>query len=103
MVSRDATAPVLTSAASGCADDCSAVVERVGQKRRLHDPAHVRLAAVVHLDMVGYSRLAGMDEAGTLRRLQDVFATLLRPLAAQDRGRIANTAGDSALVDKAEW
>lgn len=56
------------------------------------------LAAVVHLDMVGYSMLMGLDEIGTLAQLQDVFGGLLQPLAAQNSGRVVNTAGDSALV-----
>lgn len=61
-------------------------------------PAGARLAAVVHLDMVGYSRLMGLDEAGTLARLREVSEGVLHPLAEGGGGRVANTAGDSALL-----
>lgn len=61
-------------------------------------PAGVRLAAVVHLDMVDYSRLMGLDEAGTLARLRDALDGVLRPLVEHVGGRVANTAGDSVLL-----
>ncbi len=61
-------------------------------------PDGPRLAAIVHLDMVGYSRLMELDEAGMLARLREVFDGVLAPLAAQGGGRVANTAGDSALL-----
>ena len=60
--------------------------------------AGTRLAAVVHLDLVGYSRLSELDEAGTVARLRDAFERVLQPLASQGGGRVANTAGDSALL-----
>ena len=59
-------------------------------------PAH--LAAIVHLDMVGYSRLTGRDELGTFARLRHLFTVVLPPLAAEGGGRVVNTAGDSALA-----
>ncbi len=61
-------------------------------------PDSVRLAAVVHVDMVGYSRLMGLDEASTVARLRAVRDGLLRPMVAQAGGRVVNTAGDSALI-----
>ena len=60
--------------------------------------AHARLAAIVYLDMAGYSRLMELDEVGTLAELRGVFNDVLRPLAAREGGRVANTAGDSALL-----
>src|SRR6266436_5893397 len=57
-----------------------------------------KLAAILHADVVGYSRLMGEDEAGThqamgkLRRAVD-------PLIAAHDGRIVGTAGDSLLAD----
>ena len=33
-----------------------------------------RLIAIVYADMVGYSRLIGLDDAGTLRRLRTLRA-----------------------------
>jgi hypothetical protein len=40
------------------------------------DRAQHRLAAILAADMVGYSRLIGQDEAGTLRRLKELRRTL---------------------------
>lgn len=62
------------------------------------EPAGVHLAAVVHMDMVGYSRLMHLDEAGTFARLRAVHDVLTAPMAAHAGGRVVDTAGDSALV-----
>ena len=68
-------------------------------------PAHAaarvdrRLAAIVVLDVVGYSRLMGRDEAGTLARLKACRREVLEPLLADHRGRIINFPGDSALCE----
>ncbi len=57
-----------------------------------------RLAAILAADVEGYSRLMGEDEVGTLERLTSHRA-LLDGSIAQNRGRIANTAGDSVLAE----
>lgn len=57
-----------------------------------------KLVAIVHLDMVSYSRLIGLDEAGTAARLRVVRDEQLRPLVAQGGGRVVDTAGDGALA-----
>jgi len=58
-----------------------------------------RLAAIVAADIAGYSRLIGQDEEGTLRALRARRAELIDPLIEQHGGRIANTAGDSLLLE----
>ena len=58
-----------------------------------------RLAAIVAADIAGYSRLIGQDEEGTLRALREQRAELIDPLIEQHGGRIANTAGDSLLLE----
>ena len=58
-----------------------------------------RLAAIVAADIAGYSRLIGQDEEGTLRGLRAHRAELIDPLIEQHGGRIANTAGDSLLLE----
>ncbi len=58
-----------------------------------------RLAAIVAADVAGYSRLVGLDEEGTLRSLHAHREELLDPLIAEHGGRIANTAGDSLLLE----
>jgi adenylate cyclase len=58
-----------------------------------------RLAAVVAADMVGYSRLMEVDEAGTLARLKTHRIELIDPAIAKNRGRIIKTTGDGMLVE----
>src|SRR5262249_28295748 len=57
-----------------------------------------RLAAIVAADVAGYSRLMGLDEVGTLKGLAERRAILDR-MIGDHGGRIANTAGDSALAE----
>jgi TolB-like protein/class 3 adenylate cyclase len=57
-----------------------------------------RLAAFVHADIAGYSRLIGEDDAGTLARLKELRAGLIDPATARHGGQLVNTAGDSLLV-----
>jgi adenylate cyclase len=58
-----------------------------------------RLAAVVAADMVGYSRLMEVDEAGTLARLKTHRIELIDPAIAKNRGRIIKTTGDGLLIE----
>jgi class 3 adenylate cyclase len=58
-----------------------------------------RLAAILAADVVGYSRLMGQDEQGTLERLQVHRKEVIGPLVAEHRGRIVNMVGDSALCE----
>src|SRR5476649_1003639 len=57
-----------------------------------------KLIAVVHADMVGYSRLIGLDDVGTLQRLRVLRSTLIDPAIAEHGGRLVNTGGDSLLI-----
>ena len=57
-----------------------------------------KLAAIFAADIAGYSRLMGLDEAGTLARLKACREIMDRLIAAH-RGRIFNTAGDSVVAD----
>src|SRR6266550_4654533 len=57
-----------------------------------------KLAAILHADVVGFSRLMGEDEAGTHRALRELRRAL-DPLIATHGGRIVGTAGDSLLAD----
>jgi class 3 adenylate cyclase/pimeloyl-ACP methyl ester carboxylesterase len=58
-----------------------------------------RLAAIVAADVAGFSRLVGHDEEGTLRSLRSHRSELIDTLIEEYGGRIANTAGDSLLVE----
>ena len=57
-----------------------------------------KLIAVVYADMVGYSRLIDMDDAGTLQRLRALRTNLIDPAIEEHGGRIVQTGGDSLLV-----
>jgi TolB-like protein/class 3 adenylate cyclase/Tfp pilus assembly protein PilF len=57
-----------------------------------------KLAAILHADVVGFSRLMGEDEAGTHRALGELRCAI-DPLIAAHGGRIVGTAGDSVLAD----
>src|ERR1700710_2096064 len=57
-----------------------------------------RLAAVLAADVVGYSRLMGIDEEGTLARLKRLRRELIDPTIAEYNGRLIKTTGDGALV-----
>ncbi len=58
-----------------------------------------RLAAILAADVVGYSRLMEVDEAGTLARLKTVRLELIDPAIAKCRGRIIKTTGDGLLAE----
>src|SRR5215470_13143902 len=63
-------------------------------------PQHQRrLAAILAVDVAGYSRLMASDEAGTLARLTKLRAEVIQPKIAQFHGRIVGSAGDSLLVE----
>jgi len=64
-----------------------------------HEQTTRRLAAIMSADVVGYSRLMGADEAGTLAALKRHRAELIDPEIARYGGRIVNTAGDSLLCE----
>jgi adenylate cyclase len=50
-------------------------------------------------DVVGYSRLMGGDEVGTLRALRTHRSELIDPTIASRRGRIVKTTGDGLLAE----
>ena len=63
------------------------------------DRAERRLAAILAADVVGYSRLMGEDEEGTLRALMTHRRELIDPKVTEHHGRIVKTTGDGALVE----
>jgi adenylate cyclase len=58
-----------------------------------------RLAAILAADVVGYSRMMGADEAGTLAALKRHRETLFDPAVAEHNGRIVKLMGDGTLVE----
>ena len=57
-----------------------------------------KLVAVLYADMVGYSRLIGLDDAGTLDGCARCGETLIDPAIAEHGGRIVQTGGDLLLI-----
>jgi class 3 adenylate cyclase len=57
-----------------------------------------RLAAIMAVDVVGYSRLMGEDEAGTAQAVRE-HRDAARPVVAELGGRIVKTTGDGLLLE----
>src|SRR5271154_3488449 len=57
-----------------------------------------RLAAILAVDVVAYSRLMGEDEAGTARAVRE-HREAARPIVASRGGRIVKTMGDGLLLE----
>ena len=66
-------------------------MDQVGETRRL--------AAILAADVVGYSRLMGADESGTLGALKAHLGELIEPVIATRHGRIVKTMGDGFLAE----
>jgi adenylate cyclase len=58
-----------------------------------------RLAAILVADLVGYSRLIGADERGTLQAFKTICGEVFDPKIAAHRGRLVKTTGDGLLVE----
>jgi TolB-like protein/class 3 adenylate cyclase/cytochrome c-type biogenesis protein CcmH/NrfG len=58
-----------------------------------------RLSAILAADVVGYSRLMGEEEVGTLERLKTCRGEVIDPAIAEFHGRIVKLMGDGALVE----
>ena len=58
-----------------------------------------KLAAILAADVVGYSRLMGADEAGTLGALKRHRETIFDPAVAAHNGRIVKLIGDGVIVE----
>ena len=57
-----------------------------------------KLVAVLYADMVGYSRLIGLDDAGTLQRLRSLRSNVIDTAIEEHGGRIVQTGGDFLLI-----
>ncbi len=58
-----------------------------------------RLTTILAADVVGYSRLMALDEAGTLARLKAHRKELIEPKAAEYHGRVVKLMGDGILME----
>jgi TolB-like protein/class 3 adenylate cyclase len=58
-----------------------------------------KLAAILAADVVGFSRLTGSDEEGTLARLRTLWSDLITPTIAVHNGRVVKRTGDGVLIE----
>ena len=58
-----------------------------------------RLAAILVADVVGYSKLVGSDEAGTLTKLTALRRAIIEPTIGKHAGRLFKSVGDGFLVE----
>jgi class 3 adenylate cyclase/pimeloyl-ACP methyl ester carboxylesterase len=58
-----------------------------------------RLAAILAADVVGYSRLVSVDEAGALAGLAVLRRNIIEPSVAAHSGRLFKTMGDGFLIE----
>src|SRR5881227_1350108 len=58
-----------------------------------------RLTAILAADVVGYSRLMTIDEAGTLAALKSLRKNLVDPKISEHNGRIVKLTGDGMLIE----
>lgn len=58
-----------------------------------------RLSAILAADVVGYSRLMGADETGTLAALTALLDDIVKPLLHAHKGRLVKLMGDGALAE----
>src|SRR5260370_18247025 len=71
-----------------------------GDSGEVSDPrVEHRFAVIMCADVVGYSRLMGIDEEGTLAALNAVRRNLFDRTIAEHRGRIVRSMGDGLLVE----
>src|SRR6201982_3510578 len=75
-----------------------AMLDNSAPPSRESPPRKRKLAAILHADVVGFSRLMGQDEARTHQALGELRRAV-DPLIAARGGRIVGTAGDSLLAD----
>jgi adenylate cyclase len=64
----------------------------------MESPAERRLAAVVHADVAGYSRLMAADEEATVRAVQALESSVAG-IVRQHRGRLVDFSGDAFLAE----
>ena len=58
-----------------------------------------RLTAILAADVVGYSRLMGANESGTLAALDTLRTDFINPKISEHQGRIVKLTGDGMLVE----
>jgi len=58
-----------------------------------------RLVAILAADVVGFSRMIGVDEVGMLEKLRELRGEIVEPLVAEQSGRVFKLMGDGMLAE----
>ena len=58
-----------------------------------------RLTAILAADVVGYSRLIGIDESSTLDALRSLRTSVVEPIFERHNGRVVKLMGDGLLAE----
>ena len=61
--------------------------------------AERRMATILAIDVVGYSRMMQSDAAGVLAALNSIFSKLVKPSVIDKNGRVVKLLGDGALIE----
>ena len=75
------------------------MMQHLSSAQMAKHPIQRRLAAVFSADVVGYTRLMGADEAGTLARLNHLREQILEPIISAHHGRVVKLMGDGLLIE----
>jgi adenylate cyclase len=70
----------------------------VSNKEFPSELAERRLLAILAADVVGYSRLVGLDEEGTVERVKSLKENIIEPAIVSHHGRLVKTTGDGFLI-----
>lgn len=83
----------------GLKDHCVSVPERDSSTKTDSPTGQRRLAVVAVLDIVGYSRMIGVDDEGTVERWRRLREDVIASRVAEARGRIVKSTGDGLLIE----
>src|SRR5439155_17009207 len=73
--------------------------DQLGHYRVVENSVQRRLAAILAADVVGYSRLMGVDEDGTLTVVRNLRAEVIETRIAEHQGRLFKSMGDGFLAE----
>jgi adenylate cyclase len=68
-------------------------------RQNVENAVQRRLVAILAADVVGFSRLTGVDEDRTLARLRALRSDLIDPTIEVHNGRVVKRTGDGAIVE----
>jgi class 3 adenylate cyclase len=79
--------------------DIEVSAKTVGELRKVTAwPETLAVTTPQESDVVGFSRLTGSDEEGTLARLRTLWSDLIAPTISVHNGRVVKRTGDGSIV-----